>query len=36
LSLNQDLANAEAWTVERIEERTEKLIDQEMVLFRLD
>lgn len=36
LSLNQYLANAEAWTVERIEERTEKLIDQAMVLFRLD
>lgn len=36
LGLNQDLANSEAWTVERIEERTEKLIDQAMVLFRLD
>ncbi len=35
LNLNEDLANAETWTVEQIDARGKKLIDQAMELFDL-
>lgn len=36
LILNEDLANISSWSVEQIDARTEKLVDEVVVLFRMD
>lgn len=36
LKLNEDLASADSWSVEQIEQRTVKLVNKTIELFRLD
>ena len=36
LRLNEDLASATSWSVEQIDRRTEKLVEQVIRLFRLE
>jgi hypothetical protein len=36
LKLNQDLANAETWSVKQISSRTKKLVDKAIAYFSLD
>ena len=35
LSINEDLANKEKWTIEDIQQRTDKLVEQLLVMYKL-
>jgi len=36
LKLNEDLAVAQGWSIDQIDARTRKLVDQAMMLFSID